>query len=195
MLIPTSLLSVLDFKMLKIYFTKRLKENWKWTIKKLKIFSIEEMTYSSKGLRARWDSFNWYFLQVKDWDTIYCSDGIKKSNVEEVLLDCNLPKIYKSYWFEYDEKETHKKEVLHEIDNDIFEIQNKLEVEWFFKNMFSKKELAAIKREREFVETWYQTPYLIINWHKISVWDSVDIYIDSDNEKNYRMDIDFLLNK
>lgn len=195
-LIVMSILWFFVIKMLKIYFSKNLKNNWKWIIKNFKISSIEEINWRSfKAVKARWDSFNWYCLCAEHWDIIYCSDGIKKDDVQEVLLTPDFSKLYKSYWYEYDEKETHKKEVLHEIDKDIIDLQHKIDCWGFFDSFSAKKELAAVQHEKELVKTWSQPSYLVVNWHKISVWDYIDVYIDSDNEKSYRMDIDFLLNK
>ena len=195
-LIVMSILWFFVIKMSKIYFSKNLKKNWKWTIENVKITSIEEINWwNFKGIQARWDSFKWYCLEAEHWHVIYCSDGIKKSDVQEVLLNPDFSKLYKSYWYEYDQKETHKKEVLHEMDKDIINLQHKIDCSWFFNAFSAKKGLAALQHKRELVEAWYKPSYLVVNWHKISTWDSVDVYIDPNNEKIYWMDIDFLFDK
>jgi hypothetical protein len=175
----------------KIYNAKKLKKNWKGFIKKIKISSIER--YKTEFNR---DSFDWYYLQAIDWDFIYCSDGINKNKVEEVLLNSDLASIYVSYWYEYDDKETYKKEVLNEIDKEINESEHEAQKWRLLQRISAKEDLSNIYHRKKLIETWYQTPYLaVVNWHKVSVWDTVDVYIDPDDEKNYWMDIDFLFNK
>ena len=194
-LIPVSVLLFLSIKTSKVYFTKNLKKNWKWTIKKFKISAIEEMNRHSKWIRARSDSFNWYYLQAEHWNVIYCSDGIEKDDVQEVLISPDVSKIYRDFWYKYDKKETHKKEVLHEIDKDIAELEHKMKDWWFLKKYQQKKELYTLKEDKKLVEAWYQPSYIVVNWHKLTVWDTVDVYIDPEDERNYWMDIDFIFDK
>lgn len=194
--IPVSILCFIEIKMLKIYFSKKLKYNWIWTIKKIKISSIEKIIHHwktiRKTIRANQETFQWYFLQANEWENIYCSDWIKKNDVQDVLLTPDFPKLYQNYWYEYDINEIHKKEVLHEINKDINELKDKVDNWWIFEKISAKKELSTLEENKKIVEQWYQPPYIIVNWHKISVWDTVDVYIDPNNEKNYWMDIDFL---
>jgi hypothetical protein len=44
-------------------------------------------------------------------------------------------------------------------------------------------------------EEWLITPYIIINNHKITEWDIVDIYVNPDNIKQYYFDLDFTKEK
>jgi hypothetical protein len=174
----------------KIYNAKKLKRNWNSTIKKIEISSIER--YKTELNK---DSFDWYYLQAKDWDIIYCSDWILKNKVKEVVLNSDLTSIYKSYWYEYDDKETYKKAVLYDIDKQISESQHETQ-EWrFLQRKSAKTDLSNLQHEKKLVESWYQTPYIVIDWQKISVWDTVDVYINPNNEKNYWMDTDFLFKK
>lgn len=175
--------------LLKINNTKKLKKIWWWIVKKIQISSIERY----QSYKRNW--LNWYYLEAKDGDEIYFSDGIQKWEIEWVYLNPNLSKIYKKYWYEYDKNETHKQDVLNEIskhkNGKKYETQNW----WFLKNLMLKWEKLFKKDEKEIVEKWYQHPYLIVNWRKISVWDVVDIYINPENPKYYRMDIDFIFEK
>ena len=175
--------------MLKLNNVKKFKDTWWWIIKKLQISSIEHFVS-----HQRWWS-NWYYLQANEWLTQYCSDLFKDWDVESVLINPDFNKIYKKYWYEYDENETHKKDVLNEIDKRKAEEKYEAENWWLLKRLTIKWWNLFSQNDRNIVETWYQTPYLLINWHKISVWDSVDIYIDPKNEKIYWMDIDFLFDK
>ncbi len=175
--------------MLKLNNVKSFKKSWWWIIKKLQISSIERFVSHQK-----WWS-NWYYLQTNEWFTQYCSDLIKDWEIESVLINPDFDKIYKKYWYEYDKNETHKKDVLNEIDKRKTEEKYEAKNWWLLKKLVIKWWNFFSKNDRNIVETWYQTPYLIINWHKISVWDNVDVYIDPKNEKIYWMDIDFLFNK
>lgn len=176
-------------EMLKIDKAKKLKKSWWWTIKKIQISSIEYFQSHKKGWLV------WYYLEAKDGEKIYLSDGIEKIKVEWEYLNPDFDKIYKKYWYEYDENETHKQDVLKEIDKRKAEEEYDIQNWWLLKKLTIKWKSLFSKDEKKIVETWYQTPYLEVNWHKVSVWDTVDIYIDPNDEKNYRMDIDFLFDK
>ena len=175
--------------MLKLNNVKNFKKTWWWVIKKLQISSIERFVSHQK-----WWS-NWYYLQTNEWLTQYCSDLIKDWKIESVLINPDFDKIYKKYWYEYDKNETHKKDVLNEIDKRKTEEKHEAENWWLLKKLAIKWWNFFSKDDRKIVETGYQTPYLVINWHKVSVWDTVDVYIDPKNEKIYWMDTDFLFDK
>lgn len=38
----------------------------------------------------------------------------------------------------------------------------------------------------------YEHPYWIFNWKKVTVWDSINVYIDPNNKKSYLIDLSFL---
>ena len=125
---------------------------------------------------------------------IYCSDaheGWEKWWTSEATLK----KLYNKYWFEYDKDETHKQDILREYDKHITEKEIEAENGWFFKKLVVKWWLLLTKGQRETIEKWYEPPYREVNWKRISVWDTVDVFIDPEDEKNYRMDIDFLFEK
>ena len=177
---------------LSIDKSKKLKRNWKSIIRKVKISSIE---YYTNKLNK--DPFEWYRLQAKNWDVIYKSEAIELKMINHLLIkpDLTYNEIYGTYWYKYDEDETHKKDVIREINKRISEKQLKSMNKWLLKKHKLNKELSILQEDKQLVETWYQAPYLIVNWHKVSVWDTVDVYIDPDDEKNYRMDIDSLFDK
>lgn len=165
---------------------KDLKKTWLWILKKVKITSIEHY-------HSVWDDwFDWDYLQANEWTNIYCSDGFNWGTIKWTSIDM-LKDIYRDYWFAYNEK--HKIDVLKWIDKHIEECRIQMQYSWFFKRLWSKVILNSYKHAKEIVENWYIPPTLEINWHKISVWDTVDVYIDPKNERNYWMDIDFLFDK
>jgi len=177
---------------LSINKSKKLKGNWKGIISKVKISSIEY--YANKLTR---DPFEWYRLQAKNWDIIYKSETIELKMINRLLIDSDLTynEIYWTYWYKYNKNETHKKDVIREINKRISEKQWKSKNIWLSKKSKLKKDLSILQEDKKLVEEWYQNPFLEINWHKISVWDTVDVYIDPDDEKNYWMDIDFLFDQ
>ena len=172
----------------KIDKVRKFKKTGWWIIKKVKITSIEHYE-SSWDDNSKW--FSWYYAEAKNWDMIYCSDAYSKWHIgwTPILM---LKEIYHSYWFEYDENETHKQDVLREYDKRTAEKQYEAETGWFFKKLTAKWLLFLTKGQKEIIEKWYEPPYREVNWHRIKVWDTVDVYIDPEDEKTYRMDIDFL---
>ena len=168
--------------------SKNFKNTWFWIVKKVKITSIE--CYSS------WNEHDWdcIYLEAKDWDIIYCSNTFKWGKILWWVPSLQwFEEIYKDYWFEYDEN--NKDDVLRAIDKRISEQGCIIQNEWFFKRIWAKMILSAAEAAKEYVERWYISPKLKINWHTVSIWDSVDVHIDPEDEKNYWMDIDFLFDK
>ena len=159
--------------------------------KKVKITSIEHYETSWND-DSKW--FSWYYAEAREGDMIYCSDAYSKWRRWWTLIPI-LKEIYRSYWYEYDENETHKQDVLREYDKRVAERQIDAENGWFFKKLAAKWALFFTKGQREIIEKWYEPPYREVNWNRITVWDIVDVYIDPEDEKNYWMDIDFLFDK
>ena len=77
----------------------------------------------------------------------------------------------------------------------IAEKEYKSEIRWLLGNLAIKRKWQFSKDKKKTTETWCETPDIVVNWHKISVWDTVDVYIDPKDEKIYWMDIDFLFDK
>ena len=170
---------------------KGLKITGWWILKNVTVTSIEHYETS-------WDDdsswFSWYYVEAREWDMVYCSDAYSKWRRWWTSISI-LKELYRSYWFEYDENETHKQDVLREYDKRVSEKEFDAENGWFFKKLIAKWWLFFSKWEREKIEKWYEPAYREVNWHRITVWDTVDVYIDPDDEKNYWMDIDFLFDK
>lgn len=175
----------------KIDRAKKLKRTGEWMPKKVKITSIEHYETSWND-DSKW--FSWYYAEAREGDMIYCSDAYSKWRRWWTSIQV-LKELYKSYWFEYDENETHKQDVLREYDRHVAEKRFEAETGWFFKKLVAKWWLFLIKHQREIIEKWYEPPYREVNWNRITVWDTVDVYIDPEDEKNYWMDIDFLFEK
>jgi len=177
-------------KNMKINKVKKFKETWWWIIKKVKITSIENYKVSWNNNK----SFNGYYAEAKEWDMIYCSDAYEKWHMWWTNIPL-LQEIYRSYWFEYDQNETYKADVLREYDKRTAEKQYEAENGWLFKKIISRWSSFITQNQRETIEKWYEPQYREVDWKRITVWDYVDVYIDPEDEKIYWMDIDFLFEK
>ena len=168
---------------------KKYKRNWKWIMKKLKVTAIGR-TFS--GWKT--GTFDWYYVEAKDGNIFYCSMACDKWDVWWISIEV-LENIYETYWYHFDMEEKCKQAVLRECDRRISEKEYQLDNGWALENLVVKWEIFNMKSQRKLVERGYEPQYREIDWRRITVWDSVDVYIDPKNEKNYWMDIDFLFDK
>lgn len=188
---------LITLKGLKYQKVKNYKKSWWWIIEKVKITSINvyharDNVYNSHNNTNI--SYPYYYAEADRWDTIYCSEAFSKWHIWWTSLG-SIQKIYLIYGVQYDNDQTHKQELLQEINRRISDNQYNLENWWFLKRIASKVWNNYLEGQKKIIEEWYQPPYWEINWRKISVWDTVDVYIDPDDPNNYWMDIDFLFNK
>ena len=52
-----------------------------------------------------------------------------------------------------------------------------------------------MKNYLDMANEWPITPYLVCNGHKISVWDSIDVFVNPDKPSQYYFDLDFTKEK
>lgn len=175
-----------DSKISKLKWYKKI---WWWILKKLKITSIEHY-YDPWDENSNW--FDWHYLETQEWDKFYCSNAFEWGKFYWTSLE-ELKKIYKYYWFEYDEK--NRNNVIRSIENEILRNELESKDDWFLKSHSKRMDAGIDKKRLNTVKKWYIIPHIEVNWHKISVWDTVDVYIDPNDDKNYWMDIDFLFDK
>lgn len=164
---------------------KKLKYEWWWVIKKATVSEVME-TYIS------WDEDrSWYYLyRLKAEDKngeFYISESFKDAehgwrSAEE------MKKKYDGVIYDLADKDNAIKQVSDNIHRLELELQNN---PWFFKKMSLKQDLKAMKNYLDIANEWPITPYLICNGHKISVWDSVDVFVDPNNPKSYYFDLEF----
>lgn len=174
---------------LKLKRAKNLKHNWMWIAKKLKISEICKAKVSS----SRWWSFNVICVKVKDWATPYYSLAHLKWKILWAS-ESDLKKIYSKHWFVYDESESQKKDLLNWLEGEISKMDYDIQNSWIVKWLKLDKNLDKLIKEKWIVESW-NIQYWEVNWNKVSVWDTVDVYIDPNNPNIYRVDIDFLFDK
>ena len=168
---------------------KKLKSEWIWILKKTKVVAVKEVYHS-------WDdSSSWYctyWLESKDeeWN-LYKSDTYKdleykSRSVEEMKRKFN--------WVEYDL--TNKDAATKQINDNISRIESELSNNpWFFKKRKLKLELDSMKEYLEMANEWPIDPYIVINGHKLTIWDEIDVYVDANNIKRYYYDLDFTKEK
>lgn len=170
---------------LRIIKMRKYKKNGWWILKNFRETWIKTLE------KKYWDE---YYIEVKDESITYYSESYEAWKIWWVSV-WFMSDIYKKYWFEFDEKETHKQDVLAECNRCIEEKKYELENEWFLKRIITNYQIMSMKGQKDMVEKWYQPQYWEVNWHKITVWDTVDVYFDPNNPENYRVDIDFLFKK
>lgn len=172
---------------LKLKRAKNLKHNWMWTIKKLKVSEICKAKVSGN----RWWSFNVICVKVKDWATSYYSLAYLKWKISWIS-ESDLKKIYSEHWFVYDENQSQKKELLNWLEGEISKKDYDIKNSWIIKWLKLNKDLNKLIKEKWIIESWNIPQYWEVNWNKVSVWDTVDVYIDPNNPEIYWVDIDFL---
>ena len=170
---------------------RKLKQSWKWIVKHLKITWIENFIKS-------WDEYSddekFFYIKVIDWNKVLYSTPYSKWELKWVSKE-NLKNIYWMYWYEYDDKETHKQDVLTKIDRSILNAENNSKNSSDIKKTIINWKIKASKDLRTIVEKWYTQLYREVNWKKIKIWDNVDVYFDSKNPEYYRIDLDYLFEK
>ena len=172
---------------LKLKRAKNLKHNWMWIIKKLKVSEICKAKVS--GNRG-WN-FNVICVKVKDWVTSYYSLAYLKWKISWTS-ESDLKKIYSEHWFVYDENQSQKKELLNRLEGEISKIDYDIKNSWIIKWLKLNKDLDKLIKEKWIIESWNIPQYWEVNYNKVSVWDTVDVYIDPNNPQIYWVDIDFL---
>ena len=172
---------------LKLKRAKNLKHNWMWIIKKLKVSEICKAKVSGN----RWWSFNVICVKVEDWATSYYSPAYLKWKISWTS-ESDLKKIYSEHWFVYDENQSQKKDLLNWLEWEISKMDYDIKNSWIIKWLKLNKNMGKLINEKWIVESWSVPQYWEVNYNKISVWDSVDVYIDPNNPEIYWVDIDFL---
>ena len=139
-----------------------------------------------------WDEgSSWYYLyrlEAKDdAGNVYRSEDFK--NAEHWWR--TLEEMVKKYdWVVYDL--WNKDVVIKQLNDNL----NRLEMELsndprFFKRKEIERDIESLKKYIDIAKEWPVDPYLMCNWHKITVWDSIDVFIDPENPELYYFDLDF----
>lgn len=168
---------------------RRLKYEWIWVMKKTKVMAIWKRY-------AKWDSryspFYVYRLESVDENgNIYKSKEFEYVNHWWRSLE-EMVKKYDGVIYDLWNKEV----AIKQIEDNIQHLQTALESNpWFFKKMWLKRDIKAMKKYIEIANEWPIAPYLVCNGHKVSVWDTVDVFVDPENPNLYYFDLDFTKEK
>ena len=169
--------------------SKKLKYEWTWVVKNTKVFAVREKYVS-------WDKdSSWYYvyrLESKDeiWN-IYKSDKFKNAEHWWRTLE-EMVKKYDGVVYDLWNKEVAIKQINDNIQRLEMELQND---PWFFKKRSLKKDIEAMEKYIEIANEWSLNPYLVCNGHKISVWDSITVFVDPGDSELYYFDLDFTKEK
>ena len=168
---------------------KKLKYEWNWVLKRLKVSSVKESYVS-------WDEdSSWYYLyrlEVKDetWN-VYKSEYFKDAEhgwrtVEEMKVK------YDGVTYDLSDKDN----AIKQLNDNLNRLETELSNDpWLFKKIWLKQDINAMKKYIEIAKEWPINPYLVCNGHKISVWDTVDVFVDPENPNLYYFDLDFTKEK
>lgn len=182
-------LAVLLFRWIKKYLRKRkinkLKYEWEWVMKKTTVSAVRERYVSWN------DDSSWYYLyrlESKDenWN-VYSSEEFKNAEHWWRSIE-DMKKKYDWVIYDLSDKDNAIKQVNDNINRLEMELQNN---PWFFRKMSLKQDIKAMKNYLDIANEWPITPYLICNGHKISVWDSIDVFVNPDKPEEYYFDLDF----
>ena len=165
---------------------KKLKYEWIWMVKSTKIFDIRRFYHS-------WDEdSSWYYTYTilsKDSEgQVYQSDTYRDleywwRSLAEMVVHYN--------WtiYELDKKDTSIKLLNDEIARVESEINND---PWLFKKMKLKSNLSTLKKYVDIAIEGPINPYVVLKKHKISVGDSINVYVDPEDPRKYYFDLDFV---
>lgn len=159
--------------------------------------SYEKTTVSAVRERyVSWDEdSSWYYLyrlESKDESgNVYNSEEFKNAKHGWRTLE-EMKKKYDGVIYDLWDKDNAIKQVSDNIHRLELELQND---PWFFKKMSLKQDLKAMKNYLDMANEWPITPYLVCNGHKISVWDSIDVFVNPDKPSQYYFDLDFTKEK
>lgn len=172
---------------------KKLKYEWMWISKKVIVFDIGKR-YVSWDSESFW--YNLYRLEAKDEnDKIYKSEEFS----DEFMYAKRWWRTLKQMLIKYDGvlyDLWKKDESIKQINDNIHRLEMELQDNpWFFKKRELKWDIKAMKKYIDIANEWPITPYLEVNWHKISVWDSIDVFVNPENLNEYYFDLDFTKEK
>ena len=134
--------------------------------------------------RVAWFQYTSSVLDKKYYQII-CNDWKSSFYSEEI--------IWKTYWYD-----DYPLKYLHAL-NIIYDVKNPQKTLYELDNHPKKMMLAGwyqVTSDRLAKQiAWgenYQHPYWIFNDRKVSVWDTINVYIDPNNNKSYLVDLSFL---
>lgn len=166
---------------------RKLKYEGTWVVKKTKVSTVRER-YVSWGEDSSW--YYLYMLETEDeTGNIYRSPQFR--GVEHGWRTVEEMKV-KYDWVDYNLSD--KDNALRQLNDNKYRLEMELQNNpWFFKKRGLKKDIKAMEKYIEIANEWPITPYLVLNGHKISVWDTIDVYVNPEKPNQYYFDLDFTI--
>ena len=168
---------------------KKLKYEKTWILKKTKIFNIGK-EYVRINDDSHDYSHDYYRLESKDEDwNIYRSDNFANYHEWRTLNDM----IKKHNWTIYDLR--NKDAAIEQLTNDIKQLDMEYDNAWFFKQEKVRWNIACLEQFLAIAKEWPVKPYIVCNGKRVSVWDSIDVYVSPEDSELYYFDLDFTKEK
>lgn len=170
----------------------------KWYINLLKKKKIKKNKELMKKVNAKVVGFEvWDFNQETHTPTSYyfsASDWLESYSSEEfhatVIWGCwNISETLKLMQIPYNPEKP--EDAIKALDDRLNQIEMELQQHSWPKTLLLRATYASTQQTKERLESW-QTPYMEFKWHKLSVGDQVNVYVDPENPENYWIDTDFL---
>ncbi len=170
---------------------RKLKYNWIWDFKMTKVSVVWKEYIRERN--SAWDYSSWHYvyrLESEDeTGNVYKSREFSEKEVEygwrtleEMVKKCG--------WETYDlwNKEAAIKNLNKNIERLGAELQDN---PGFFRKCWLEWDIFTLKKYINIAKEWPIATYLVINGHKISVWDRIDVYVNPEDSKEYYFDLDF----
>ena len=168
---------------------QRLKYEWQWIVKKATVSEVIEKYHSWNEDKSWYYSYS--LKAIDENGDFYISESFK--NAEHGWRTVGeMKKKYDGVVYDLADKDN----AIRQVNDNLHRLEMELQDNpWFFKKMWLKKDIEAMKKYIEIANEWPITPYLVVNWHKISVWDSIDVFVNPEKPTQYYFDLEFTKDK
>jgi len=168
---------------------KKLKYEWLWVMKKTKVVTIWHRY-------VKWDSryspFYAYRLESVDENgNIYKSKEFEYVNHWWRSLE-EMVKKYDGVFYDLWNKEVAIKQIEDNIQHLEIELKSN---PWFLRKRKLKKEMETMIDYLDIADEGPIAEFLILNGHKVSLWDNIDVFVNLDKPEEYYFDLDFTKEK
>ncbi len=174
-------------EVIKLKKVKNFKYNWWWIVKKVKVTNI----WNTRARAGRYRHIDVYYFEAEDSGMTYYSNGSSSWALLWTSID-KLQLIYAKYWFTYDDMQSQKEALLKRLDELIAEKEYEIENSGIISKIVKSKKPEELKVDKTTVYLGYIPTYWQIDDKKVTVWDTVDVYVDPDKPERYWVDTDFL---
>lgn len=127
-----------------------------------------------------------YYFNASDWIETYSSEEFHAN----VIWWCgDISESIRLMQIPYDP--ARPEDTIRALNERLNQIEVELQQHSWPKALLLRWAYAATQNAKERLESW-QIPYMEFKWHKLSVGDHINVYVDPQDQKNYWIDTDFL---